>query len=180
MPRKRNLESFSADLAEITQDMKKFMTRDVYIIVGREAVNHFKESFDYEGFQNKRRKKWKKRAFETKQSKGKPILHGTGELQDSLDYRKEGNNVIIFSDKEYAQIMNEGGKIPVTEKMRKFFWAMWYESGPEGERDDVWRNMAMTKKKEITIPARQFMDFSEKLNEKVIKKIDKHIDKIYQ
>lgn len=185
---KRNIQQFAADLKLIESDMKRFMESEVPRIVGTEAVNHFKESFDNEGFKGKRinlfsrvfnpgkgTDKWKPRAFETKASKGKSILHGSGELEDSIDYRTEPGRVIIFSDKEYAQIHNEGGKIPVTKKMRSFFWAMFYETGEE-----VYKNMAMTKKKEIEIPARTFMAFSEALNRKIEKKLDKRVDQIFK
>ncbi|WP_286747883.1 phage virion morphogenesis protein [Roseivirga sp. UBA1976] len=172
---KRKIQQFGADLRQIQHELKQFIQTDLPRIVGTEAVNHFKESFDNEGFTDKRKKKWKPRAFETKKQKGKKIMHGDGDLEDSLDYRTEPGRVIIFSDKEYAQIHNEGGKIPVTPLMRKFFWAMFYETGEE-----VYKNMAMTKKKEIEIPARTFMAFSEALNRKIEKKSDKRIDQIFK
>lgn len=172
---KRNIQQFSADLKLIESEMKQFIESDMPRIVGTEAVNHFKESFDNEGFTDSRKKKWKPRAFETNKSKGKSILHGDGDLEDSIDYRTEPGRVIIFSDKEYAQIHNEGGKITVTKKMRSFFWAMFYETGEE-----VYRNMAMTKKKEIEIDARTFMAFSEVLNRKIEKKLDKRVDQIFK
>ena len=172
---KRNMKDFAADLRQIQNNLKQFIESDMPRIVGTEAVNHFKESFDNEGFTDKRKKKWKPRAFETNKQKGKPILHGSGDLEDSIDYRPEPGRVIIFSDKEYAEIMNEGGKIPVTKKMRSFFWAMYYET-----QEEVYRNMAMTKKKEITIPKRQFMGFSEALNKRIEKKLDKRVDQIFK
>ena len=172
---KRNIQQFGSDLRQIQEGLKQFIQKDLPRIIGTEAVNHFKQSFDNEGFTDKRKKKWKPRAFETKKSKGRKIMHGDGDLEDSLDYRIEPGRVIIFSDKEYAEIHNEGGEIPVTPLMRKFFWFMFYETGEE-----VYKNMAMTKKEVIEMPARTFMDFSEALNRKIEKKSDKVVDKIFK
>lgn len=43
----------------------------------------------------------------------------------------------------------KGARIRVTDKMRRFFWAMWYETGEGG-----WRGMALSKKTHFEIPAR--------------------------
>lgn len=53
----------------------------------------------------------------------------------------------------YARIHEEGGTIPaysilMTPKMRRFFWAMWYET-----KDSKWKGAAL-KRGGITIPAR--------------------------
>jgi len=53
----------------------------------------------------------------------------------------------------YAKIHEEGGTIPaysllITPKMRRFFWAMWYET-----REDKWKGAAL-KRGGVTMPAR--------------------------
>jgi phage gpG-like protein len=169
------MQQFSVDLKQIKEDLEKLMNNDIPRIVGREAVNFYKASFDNQGFTKKRKGKWKGRIYDTKEQKGKPILHGSGELEESIDYRIESGKVIIFSDKEYAEIMNEGGKIPVTDKMRKFMWAMYYETD-----DEFYKKFALTKKKTITIPKRQFMGFSDKLNSIIEKQIDNRVDEIFK
>jgi hypothetical protein len=75
----------------------------------------------------------------------------------------------------YAAIHNNGGKIPVTPKMRKFFWAKYYEragnvtklksgKASASKRNvalssevQFYKNMALTKRAHITIPQRQFI-----------------------
>lgn len=56
----------------------------------------------------------------------------------------------------YADIHEHGGTItvPVTERMRKFFWAQWYATG-----EDRWKGMALTKVASFTIriPARPYL-----------------------
>lgn len=51
----------------------------------------------------------------------------------------------------YAGIHEYGGSfsIPVTERMRRFFWAMYYKTG-----EDKWRGMALTKKTSFKITIR--------------------------
>ena len=65
---------------------------------------------------------------------------------------KSAGEIHIQSDMKYSKIHNEGGTIRITEKMRKFFWAKYYET-----RDESWKYMALTKKSVIAIPKRQFM-----------------------
>jgi phage gpG-like protein len=52
-------------------------------------------------------------------------------------------NFIIEIFVPYAAIHEFGGeiRIPVTVKMRQFFWAMWYDT-----QDEKWKFMALTKK----------------------------------
>lgn len=84
----------------------------------------------------------------------------------------------------YAKAHNEGEtiQIPVTEKMRKFAWAKYYEQAGRGVKTgksgnvyqsidagksaNPWKGLALTKKKTLTVkmPKRQFMGHSPKLN----------------
>jgi hypothetical protein len=45
-----------------------------------------------------------------------------------------------------------GDTRPITLKMRRFFWAKWYETGL-----DMWKGLALTKKTEITYKKRAFI-----------------------
>jgi len=59
----------------------------------------------------------------------------------------------IGSKVEYAAIQEKGGTThpKVTEKSRRFFWAMYFKTG-----EDMWKGLALTTKTtlDITIPAR--------------------------
>ena len=46
----------------------------------------------------------------------------------------------IANHNHYAKIHNEGGKILITPKMRRFFWAKFKETGKE-----YWKGLALTK-----------------------------------
>ena len=52
---------------------------------------------------------------------------------------------------KYAAVHEMGWEILRTQKMKRFFWAKYYESG---KADDFWKNMALSKKQFITIPPR--------------------------
>jgi phage gpG-like protein len=64
----------------------------------------------------------------------------------------------IANHNHHAKIHNEGGKIPVTPKMRRFFWAKYKETGKE-----YWKGMALTKKTHFDIPQRKFIGDSKAL-----------------
>ena len=57
-----------------------------------------------------------------------------------------GNNLV------YAPIHEFGGRIRLTDKMRKFSWAMFFKT-----KDDKWKWMALAKKSFLKIPARPFL-----------------------
>jgi phage gpG-like protein len=114
---------------EKAKRVAKFMRDDFPRIVGVEAVRHFKQSFQDEGFTDETLVKWqdvqrrqpeyqkltlkkgkKKRSPKfTKADRTRKILTGpTGDLGDSLDWNADFNAVKITSDSPYAQAHNEG------------------------------------------------------------------------
>lgn len=120
-------------------------------ILGTEAVNHFAESFQNEGFTDETLEKWPdvKRRTNPKRpdraAASRPILTGsTGDLGRSIEYVAKPGEVKITadtmqigSDKAYAQAHNEGTT-----------------TAGRGNR--------------TTIPKRQFIGESKALNDKVL------------
>ncbi len=99
-----------------------------------------------------------------------PLLSRQNHLMSSTDYIPGQGKVTIQNSLEYAEIHNEGGEIPVTPKMKKFFWAKYYETGAvnpgAGSRKKAaleaesgfWRGMALKRVgSTIKIPERQFL-----------------------
>lgn len=92
------------------------------------------------------------------------LMMRTGMLRKSLSYIPGTTDVRITSSLPYASIHNEGGVIdrvismPVTDKMRRFFYAKFKQTG-----DNKYKAMYLTKKQtltirqKITIPKRQFV-----------------------
>jgi len=85
------------------------------------------------------------KSFETKSFDGKPwpkrrteyrgtLMNATGTLRRSIKYSVSARSVRFVSNMPYAKIHNEGGKIMVTPKMKKFFWAKYRELMPKIKR----------------------------------------------
>jgi len=171
-----------ADFSNIYNTLKnlqRYIKHDVPEIIGTEAVNHFQESFQNEGFTDNSLKKWNKvkrrnsssswygfkygskvrKPGRKQRRKGsitnfspaatkRKILSGTGELRRSITYKKSGNRVIVYSDKDYAETQNKGGKIKIFGKSSRM------------------------------LSKRQFIGKSRKLKRNIIKEINNDITKI--
>lgn len=164
----RDFSQFYDDIRRQAEDLQEFMDNELLDVIEVEGLNHFEESFDNEGFTDSSLKKWKPRKttdtrgrditrYRTnrvgkpgelnkfgRSNQGRAILtgHNTGgnKLRNSLKGNKINGGVEFSSDKEYAQVHNEG---------------------------------------EGNMPKREFMGPSKKLDQKIIKKVDKSLGKIF-
>jgi len=149
------------DFERMVREIREFNRDDFPIIVATEAENHFKKSFDNQGFTDQALLKWKPRDVdlhpekyskrERAKSQGRAILigHNSGDhLRDSIHSIRSQSQVIITSNKAYANIHNKGGQ--------------------------AGRNLS------ATIPQRQFAAHSAVLDLKVKRKLDIHINKIFK
>lgn len=158
------------------REAKEYISNNITTVIGVEAVKHFKHNFQEEGFDGER---WPERRGAVRLQKKILTGQGSGDhLGDSIDYRVEGKTVIIYTDKIYAKIHNEGGEITVTPKMKGFFWSQYYEAKGNGETDlaNQWKFMALSEK--ITIKQRKFMGASALLNKKIAEKIGRDLTRI--
>ena len=115
--------------------------RKVMKIIGVEVREEFDKNFERKGFFGK---PWKR---------SEHGLIDTGELRKSLGVETTDTTATIYSDAEYAEIHNEGGRIKVTEKMRKYFWARYAE-----RKEEKWKAMALKKVGSyIEIPERRYV-----------------------
>ena len=96
------------------------------------------------------------------------LMWREGHLVDSLLFRPERGVVTVESSKPYAAIHNSGGRIAITPKMRKYFWAKYYET-----KKPHWLALAVTKKRHITIPKRQFVGTTAQTNKSLQQQFDK-------
>lgn len=175
----QNISGADELLAKI-KAAENYLQKNVGDVVGTEAVKHFKQSFQNEGFTDTSLQKWATR--KTKSRLSKKILTGQGSgdhLGDSIDYKVQGKTVIVYTDKVYAQIHNEGGKIMVTPKMKKYFWAMHKQAKDAGYTDEAEQYKYMALAKEITIVQRQYIGNSTVMNNKIIDKINRDLTKIF-
>lgn len=56
------------------------------------------------------------------------VMMRTGKLRRSVRSKQSNNDITWSSSLPYASLQNEGGEIIVTEKMKRFFWAMFYKA----------------------------------------------------
>jgi hypothetical protein len=85
----------------------------------------------------------------------------------------QGVDFTVGTTSIVALVQEYGATITITEKMRKFFWAKYAETGA-----DMWRGLALTKKSVITIPPRPF--FSKALQELEAVEVPEIVEAIYQ
>lgn len=104
------------------------------------------------------------------------LMMRSGKLRRSIDARKKDNSVVFSSSEPYAEIHNEGGEITVTAKMKRYFWAKYYElsgkikttkSGKASrsktalrlsDQAEYYKSLALMKEgSKIIIPQRQFL-----------------------
>lgn len=133
--------------------------------VAEKARAFFLTSFIKEGFTDNNFIAWPKRRDELTHK----MLSQSLKLRESVQIKEANFNRIVISAGEnipYAEIHNNGGTIlvPVTKKMRKYFWMMFKKTN-----DEKYKWMALTKKEQMTIniPKRQFIGESFALENKI-------------
>lgn len=141
--------------------------------VAQKARAFFLQSFIKQGFTDASFIPWVKRV-DTLPHK---TLQQSLTLKNSLRIAEQSPERVVISAGEklnYAAIHNEGGTITVrvTEKMRKYFWAMYYKT-----QDSRYKWMALTEKGNLTIhiPKRQFIGESYTLDKQLEKLIIEEI-----
>ncbi len=155
------------------------------------AVTFFKENFRRQGFLDKSLTPWKKRVQGTPGNN--QLLIKRGFLRRGVIQKKvTQTQAIVGVDPsiKYAEIQNNGGQIPITNKMRRFFWAMYYKNGGGKEvgksvrattlngAAEFWKNLALTKKTHIEVTARPFIGDSATLEHNIVDMFDTEIYKI--
>jgi len=173
---------------EIKSLLRQKIAEGLETVVANAAINYFEslitEQTDIKG------NAFQKRIYDLQNRKGRAVLIQTGNLRRSIQIKEKtdtsltltADTTLVGSAFDYAEIHNEGGEIVVTEKMKAFFWAKYYENenkqstNQRGERRNAkqnkqlsqdalfWRNLALKKVGDkITIPQRQFMGENEEL-----------------
>ena len=140
----------------------EFFKKQVPNIVAEKATEFFKERFTT--------KEWDGEPWPPQKIKRGELMVKSSSLHKSIKPSiVTPERVVISGGSEkipYAKIHNEGGEIPITPKMRRFFWAMHRkEVGEDKNKDTNWKWLALTKNDAMKIPMRRFMGPSEKLND---------------
>lgn len=162
------MADFQNSINKITQAIN-YLEKQAPVIMGTEALNHFKESFEKQGFTDRTLEKWDEverrkssspwRGFQYGSSANRPnsikrkpnsitnyspaaekrpILSGTTqELMHSLEWRKEGNGVVVISKTPYSKVQNEGGPIKVFGKTSRTLKKRQFMGKSEALRDKI-------------------------------------------
>ena len=149
------------------ETMAREIFKNISPKVAQKARAFFLQSFIKQGFTDASFIPWVKRV-DTLPHK---TLQQSLTLKNSLRIAEQLPERVVISAGEklnYAAIHNEGGTITVrvTEKMRKYFWAMYYKT-----QNNSYKAMALTKKTSLTIhiPKRQFIGESYTLDKQLEK-----------
>ncbi len=152
----------------LTNDFIKNIIQDVSV----DLSDEFDRNFERKAFFDRA---WKNSSLPN--HKGSLMMR-TGGLRRSIRVKIQNGQISWSSSLPYASIHNEGGNIIVTQKMKSFFWAMYYKSSGavgKGKSDRntrlsaealQWKGMALMKVGHvIKIEQRQFIG-----NHQIVKK----------
>lgn len=198
--------AYNKHFEEFDHLLKKFAEARGMIMAkaGTMALAFFKENFRRQGFLNRGLEPWAKRISGTPHDSGRPLGlgygPGKGVMKRGLQRKSVSRyKVVIGVDPaiRYAEIQNNGGEIPITNKMRRFFWAMYYKANGKMEYDgnkmakntqrniaaaseaEFWKNLALTKKRTLTIKARPFIGDSVTLEAEIVAMFEQEIGNVF-
>lgn len=118
---------------------------------------------------------WQPTKYPVKQGS---LLLRSALLRRSLSFRVNDNTVVVSSSVPYATLHNEGGvvSVPVTDKMRRFFFAMHKKS-----KEPRYLAMALSRKTSysIRILRRQFVGIQGTTSQRLLKAL-KALDKMIE
>ncbi len=158
--------------------------------VGVVAVNHFRQNFRDGGWLDNGLHPWKRTRRQDGNSPDSgygPLTSRRGHLMRSIQSTAGPGTVTVENPVPYAHVHNDGAKIPVTRKMKKYAWFKFYSLAgfrkgqkkdkipPEAEK---WKGLALTKKTALAIPQRRFMGDSAELRAKISKTIQDSLNYI--
>lgn len=158
-----------------------------------ELADEFDRNFERQSFFSEA---WAR--HKTPMRNGGHILVKTGQLRRSIRATVEDKAITFSSDLIYAGIHNDGGSIRVTEKMKRYFWARYYEATGGFRRlkngslsrskrqvalsteAEFWKHMALMKVgSEVKIPRRRFIGTSPELENNVKEIIQKNLEQFF-
>lgn len=159
-----------------------------------ELDDAFDRNFERQAFFSE---KWARAKHPSKA--GRHVLVDSGALRRSIRGKVSAGKITWESTLPYAAIHNEGGEIVVTAKMKRFFWAKYYEANKGmgrrkngemrankqnvqlGATAEFWKHMALMKVgSTITIPKRQFIGASPEVERIVESIIDECLDEFFK
>ena len=162
--RRQEFPTFRKERREFRRFLKTAPT-----LIGNVALNFYQDSWNRQGFLDRRVEKWKPRAVSDKRRGSRKLLVKTGKLRRSLRMKTSGYRIQIYTDIPYAQIHNEGGRITGTVRVRQ------HTRRTRSGRVTVRKH---TRRVNTRIPKRQFMGPSQTLDKRIEWHLTKSLDQI--
>ena len=185
-------------------ELLKLIRDDLPRIVGTKAMQHFRENFARGGFVDRDLEPWevtwRQKTLSGADGQRGPLLSRTNTLRNRINFRASAGRATIYNNLIYAAIHNEGGNITVTPKMRKKFWAMYYQAIKASKatvdkgkgrlkgktvahlnanaESEKWKRMALTKKTQFKMPQRKFIGPSQTLTRNLRATVENEIRKV--
>lgn len=170
------------------QDFLDNVIKDISI----DLMEEFDKNFEQKGFFSD---KWKDTKFANRRGS---LMLRSGKLRRSLEVSVTNNIITFSSSLPYAKIHNEGGKIKVTEKMKRYFWYLYKQASggitlslktKEAQKTkrnrnlsadaEFYKGMALKKVGEvIVIEKRQFIGYHPDQDGIVQRAIDRNINEL--
>ncbi len=118
-----------------------------------ELTEEFDKNFERKAFFDK---PWPANKYPN--NKGSMMMR-SGDLRAGYSSDVSGTSLQFTNSQPYAAIHNEGGELTVTQKMKKYFWAMYFKAGGKTsptKETEYWKSLALMKTgSKIKIPQRQ-------------------------
>lgn len=200
-----DIKEFAELIKNKRKELDTLMRSRMPVIAGRMAKDHFQENFRQGGFVNNGLRPWPEARRLSSGGSGAAsrygtLLSGRNHLFSSIKYIPGDYRVRVANEVSYASAHNWGETVhpTVTDRMRRFAWAKFYEASgkkkkaatgrEKGKKRGVsetdgntqaqfWKRLALTKKKKLDVrmPQRQFLGESKELTEKIEERKEKEI-----
>lgn len=119
--------------------------------VKTELAEEFDRNFERKAFFEK---KWPVNVLVNRKGS---MMARTNNLRRGYIARVQGEKIAFTNSMPYASIHNEGGEIKVTAKMKRYFWAMYYQAAGQISYSIKTKAAAKTKKNQaLSVEAAQF------------------------
>lgn len=137
-------------------------------VLAQVAVNHFKDSFQDQGFTDRTLQRWPKRKGNSRRDTGRAILVKSADLRNSIHPAKVSFHITeISTDKPYARVHNEGyhGPAKVRSHVRR-------SRGGKSSR-------VRAHTRQMDMPQRQFMGNSVIMENEIERIIDRTVTRCF-
>lgn len=144
-----DIKEFSTLIKEKAKELDDMAKHRLPVKIGRMAKDHYQDNFRKGGFVNKRLQRWpatkRQQSGDTSAASNYgPLLSRRNHLFSSIKYMPSDYHVRVANDVPYASMHNYGGEThpTVTPKMRRFAWAMYYNTSGIGKKPSTGKKRA--------------------------------------